>query len=541
MPTTHSTARTAARKPVCGVGLPLSWSLSTMMQVTRLIDRSPPRSTLAWGTAGVVFVVAVVIGLIGLTERTLWLDESATIIASSRSWSGLAALTARIDLVHAAYYAILHVWFALVGYSPFALRVPSVIAVAAAAALLVPLGTRLLSYRLGALAAVVFTATPAALLAATNGRSQSFEMLAAVAATLLLAQAVSGDASTTRLRRTAVWVAYALVAFAGVLLNLWFVFIVVAHALTVVIVAVRRREGRSRLVTSAAVSMALVAIATVPFALGAAGQSAQIGFLQPPTLRSAAITVVRDQSFGLPLVHTGTTWPNLLAAGSWLLAVIGGVWLMRTGRRVLAVVVPWLFVTPVGLLTVTFAVSPAFSDRYLATCVPALSLLVAAGLTALTYRLRAVLAVLGGLALLAFGLHAWQLVRWGDPATVDWQTAAVELEQERADDPSARAGIIYGAMARPPLQLKVNYPDDLKGITDLTKTPPAPSTGFWAKPQSVGDAVARAEGFGVVWYVGEPTSPEVPAVTSAMSGKGFTVAETTPFDGGVLLEFHPVR
>lgn len=512
-----------------------------MMQVTRLIDRSPPRALLVWGTAGVVFVVAVVIGLTGLTERTLWLDESATIIASTRSWSGITALTAHIDLVHAAYYAILHVWFALVGYSPFTLRVPSVVAVAAAAALLVPLGTRLLSYRFGALAALVFTATPAVLLAATNGRSQSFEMLAAVAATLLLVQAVSADASTTRRQRITAWVAYALVAYVGVLLNLWFVFIIAAHALTVVIIAARRREGRSALITGAGVSMVLVAIATVPFALGAAGQSAQINFMQPPTLRGAATAVVRDQSFGLPLVHTGTTWPNLLAAGSWLLAAIGVVWLIRTRRRVLAVVVPWLFITPIGLLAVTFAVSPVFSDRYLAMCVPALSLLVAAGLTALTYRLRALLAVLGGLALLTFGVHAWQLVRWGDPATVDWQTAAVEIEQERVDDPSARAGIIYGAMARPPLQLKVNYPDDLRGVTDLTKTPPAPSTGFWAKPQSVGDAVARAEGFGVVWYVGEPTSPEIPAVTSAMSGQGFAVAETTPFDGGVLLEFRPDR
>jgi mannosyltransferase len=508
--------------------------LSTMVRVTRAIDPSTAdRSTRVWGTAGLVFIVGLVIGLVGLTERTLWLDESATVIAATRSWSGLATLTGEIDLVHALYYAVLHVWFSAVGYSPVSLRAPSAVAIAATAALLVPLGRRLLSYRLGIIAAAVFLVTPAALLAATNGRSQSFEMLAAVAATLLLVTAAHITASGSRPRFVAAWAGYSLVAFIGVLFNLWFVFVVIAHALTVLVLAVRRRENRVQLLGGAVTSMLVVAVATVPFALGAVAQSSQIGFLQRPSARSAVLTVFRDQSFALPLVHTGTTWLLLLASGSWLLAIIGAIWLVRIRPGVLTVV------TPAGLLAVTIIASPTFSDRYLAMCVPALSLLVAAGVTALTYRFRAVLAVIAGLALLVFGAHAWQLVRWGDPATVDWRTAATEIEQERSVT-SGRAGIIYGAMARPPLQLSVDYPDELENVSDLTKTPPAPSTGFWAKSRSVGAAVARTDGYAVVWYVGEPASPEVPAVTSAMRGKGFSAEETTLFDGGILLEYRPI-
>jgi mannosyltransferase len=511
--------------------------LSTMVRVTRAID--PPvadRSTRVWGTAGAVFILALVIGLVGLTERTLWLDESATVIAATRSWSGLATLTGQIDLVHALYYAVLHFWFGAVGYSPVSLRAPSAVAIAAATALLVPLGVRLVSYRFGVITAAVFFATPAVLLAATNGRSQSFEMLAAVAATLLLVTAVDVTESSVRPRLVMTWTGYALVAFVGVLLNLWFVFVVVAHALTVLVLVVRRPERRVQLLVGAATSMLVVTVSTVPFALGAIGQSSQIGFLQRPSARSAVLTVFRDQSFALPLVHTGSTWPLLLASGSWLLAIIGAIWLVRVRPGVLNVVVPWLFVTPTGLLAVTVIASPTFSDRYLAMCVPALSLLVAAGVTALTYRLRAVLAVVAGLALMASGAHAWQLVRWGTPATVNWRTAAMEIEQERSGT-SGRAGIIYGAMARPPLQLAVDYPDELENVTDLTKTPPAPSTGFWAKSRSVGDAVARTDGYAVVWYVGEAASPELPAVTSAMLGKGFAAEETTSIDGGVLLEY----
>lgn len=484
-----------------------------------------------------VFALGLLVDLPWIDRRTLWLDESATVIASTRSWSGLATLISQIDLVHALYYALLHVWFELVSYSPVSLRVPSAVAVAAAAALLVPLGARLVSYRLGLIGACVLLATPAALLGATNGRSQSFEMLAAVAATLLLTVAFDGSVRGSKRRATITWVGYAIVAYLGVLLNLWFIFLLVAHAIMVLALASRRQENRRGPLIGAAMALLGVAIASVPFALGAVRQSSQIGFLEQPTATGVLLAILRDQSFSLPLVHTGSTWPTLLATGSWLLALFGLVWLLRARSRAIVVLVAWLVTTPAGLLAVSVAVAPTFSDRYLAICVPALALLVAAGLTVLSYWLRGALAVLAGIVLLVFGAHAWQLVRWGDPATVDWRSAAMELEQERLDDATSRAGIIYGSMVRPSLQLAVDYPEDVGGIADLTKTPPAPSTGFWAKAQSVGDAVGRAGRYDVVWYVGEPGSPEGPAVTSAMSGQGFKVSETTSFDGGVLVEY----
>lgn len=505
--------------------------------MTQLIRPRVPQPRPVWLTAVAVFALGLLVGLPWIDQRTLWLDESATVIATTRSWSGLATLISQIDLVHAFYYALLHVWFELVGYSPFSLRAPSAVAAAAAAALLVPLGARLVSYRFGLIGACVFLATPAVLLAATNGRSQSFEMLAAVAATLLLTVALRRSVRDSALWTTIAWAGYAIVAYLGVLMNLWFIFLLAAHALTVLLLAGRRQEGRRGSVIGAVSALLGVAIASVPFALGAVGQSSQIGFLEQPTVKTFFLAIVRDQSFSLPLVHTGSIWPALLAIGSWLLALLGVVWLLRARSRAVVVLALWLLTTPVGLLAVSIAVAPTFSDRYLAVCIPALALLVAAGLTALSHWLRGALAVLAGIALLVFGAHAWQLVRWGDPATVDWRSAAMELERERLDDATSRAGIIYGSMVRPSLQLAVDYPEDVGGIADLTKTPPAPSTGFWAKAQSVGDAVGRAGRYDVVWYVGEPGSPEGPAVTSAMSGQGFKVSETTSFNGGVLVEY----
>ncbi|MDN4649277.1 hypothetical protein QCD68_13365, partial [Curtobacterium sp. PsM8] len=123
-------------------------------------DRVTPQRNV-WLAAAVVFVLGAALNLAWAAQRTLWLDESASVISATRSWAGLAELVRHIDVVHAAYYAVLHVWFDLVGYSPLALRVPSAAAAAAAAARLVPLGSRLLSARAGVRAAVVFRAAPA--------------------------------------------------------------------------------------------------------------------------------------------------------------------------------------------------------------------------------------------------------------------------------------------------------------------------------------------------------------------------------------------
>ncbi|MCS6556035.1 hypothetical protein [Curtobacterium flaccumfaciens] len=75
-----------------------------------------------WAIAGGATHFGTLITLITITHRTIWLDDNAIIAASTRSWDALQDLTGRIDLVHAAYYVGMHLWFDLVGYSPFTLR-----------------------------------------------------------------------------------------------------------------------------------------------------------------------------------------------------------------------------------------------------------------------------------------------------------------------------------------------------------------------------------------------------------------------------------
>ncbi|WP_027467125.1 hypothetical protein [Curtobacterium sp. UNCCL17] len=84
--------------------------------------RRDTRRNARWAIAGGATHFGTLITLITITHRTIWLDETATIAASTRSWDALQDLTGRIDMVHAAYYVGMHLWFDLVGCRPFTLR-----------------------------------------------------------------------------------------------------------------------------------------------------------------------------------------------------------------------------------------------------------------------------------------------------------------------------------------------------------------------------------------------------------------------------------
>ncbi|MET0989296.1 MAG: hypothetical protein ABWY54_01485, partial [Glaciihabitans sp.] len=87
-----------------------------------------------------VGLLGLVISLFRIDSPSVWYDEAATVISSTRSRSQLLDMIGTVDAVHALYYALIHVVFDVFGYSPLAMRVPSAVAVGAAAALTVLIG-----------------------------------------------------------------------------------------------------------------------------------------------------------------------------------------------------------------------------------------------------------------------------------------------------------------------------------------------------------------------------------------------------------------
>lgn len=99
-----------------------------------------PRTTLAAGPAA----FSLLLGLWGITrEDSMWRDEAATWQVAHRSIPEMWHLLDTAEVVHGLYYLFAHGIFAVFGDSLLALRLPSVLAMAGAAAVITLLGARL--------------------------------------------------------------------------------------------------------------------------------------------------------------------------------------------------------------------------------------------------------------------------------------------------------------------------------------------------------------------------------------------------------------
>ncbi|WP_329447766.1 hypothetical protein OG906_33410 [Streptomyces sp. NBC_01426] len=350
-------------------------------------------------------VLAFALGVWGNTGPSAWTDEIVTMDVARRSWSELFALLGRVDAVHGLHYVLMHVVGQMTSVTEFTMRVPSAAAVAIAVAGMVWLGRMLDGPKLGTCAGLALAVAPTASRYAQEGRSFAFAMAAAVLATGALAKVLNGDDR----RRWPITYAV-LVALLG-WFNVMGLLLLAAHAITVAWL----RPGRS---TTLRLTLAMTAgiAAVTPLLLLARTQSSAVGE-SPPI------------SFGTPLAlfswllfpgqDTLLTSFKYVLIGSALIALGALVVRRRTTPPLIrAVGVPWL-VAPPALLALATLAQPVFAYRYLVFCLPALALLLSAGILALPWWARVAL-VLAMAAPLAFSHRAIRLEQ-----SRSWDTMAV--------------------------------------------------------------------------------------------------------------------
>nr|WP_249924736.1 glycosyltransferase family 39 protein [Streptomyces californicus] len=115
---------------------------------------------------------ALALGFWGIRRQdSLWSDEAVTYEVAHRSTSDIARLLAEADVVHGLHYFLMHAVFALWEGGTVALRLPSVLAVAATAAGVGLLGRRLAGPRAGLFAGLVLALLPSLQRYAQEGRS----------------------------------------------------------------------------------------------------------------------------------------------------------------------------------------------------------------------------------------------------------------------------------------------------------------------------------------------------------------------------------
>jgi mannosyltransferase len=189
-----------------------------------LTRRRPAAAYLTWGLP---VVASAALGLYEIGGPQLWRDELASWSAASRSLPQLWAMLHNIDAVLGIYYFGLHLWMAVFGQSATAMRLPSVFAMAAAAAVVALIGRRLGGGAAGLAAGLVFALIPSVSRYAQEARPYAFATLFAALATLQFLRAMERPTWTR-------WIIYSVLLGAAGAANLIAVCVVAGHLAIVV-------------------------------------------------------------------------------------------------------------------------------------------------------------------------------------------------------------------------------------------------------------------------------------------------------------------
>jgi mannosyltransferase len=325
-------------------------------------------------------IATTALALLGIGSASFWRDEAATLTATRRPFPALLRMLDHVDAVHGAYYLMMWPLVHLAGTSEPVTRLPSAIAMGAAAFGVAAIGRRLASWQVGLLAGLVFAVLPLTSRFGQEARSYALVTAVAVLTSYLLIRAVDEP-----VRRW--WLAYALSLAALGVLNLFGLLIVPAHAVT--LAAARRRghgspgEPAARPVGCWAIAVASACAVALPIAVLSWHQRQQLAWLTKPRWSDfvTLATMFSGSTASVVLIAA------LVIAGAVLTGSRAGRQPASRGRHAAAPLLiwlstAWLFLPPVLLFAVS-EIKPVYLYRYVVFCLPALALATGAGLAAL--------------------------------------------------------------------------------------------------------------------------------------------------------------
>jgi len=358
--------------PVRGVALDSADELVEVPPPPEPLD-APWLATVAWSVPAVIMAA---VGGIGVWSAPLSVAELTTWRFAATPLRDFWTLLGDAGGAQAPYLVLIRLWATVAGTSDLAVRLPSVLAMAAAAALVAGLGVRLAGLRVGFAAGVLFAALPATARFAQDAGPDALALCAALAATLLLVRIVDEPRGRT-------YVGYAVtIAVLGLVHVGAAAALVLAHGFTVAVLRVPARRAGAWLLASVA-----GAVPVVPFAV------LWISDLGPVRAGGAA-TLSWAATRAMPADLLGGA---LLAGAVLALAFVGA-----SMRRPVVVATLWLFVT-VAAVAVASAFTPLWEPRYLLAAVPGVVVLAAVALR--QFPLARGLAVMAAVGLLGVAGH----------------------------------------------------------------------------------------------------------------------------------------
>jgi mannosyltransferase len=436
----------------------------------------------------VLAAVAAVVSAAGACRPSLWFDEGATISASaSRSLPQLWQLLGHIDAVHGVYYLLMHGWFTVFPPTEFWSRVPSCLAVAAAAAATAVFTRQFCGRGTAICAGVIFAVLPRTTWAGVEARPYALSAAAAGWLTVLLITA-------SRRNRYWLWLSYALALMLSVLVNVNLVLLVVVYAVMLAVM----RPGTSAAIWFTVTSAVAVGVMT-PFMVFAHGQIYQVAWIFPLNWHNA-IDVVQHQYFD-------NSVPFGILAGVLIVAAVvsrpaGADGPAGAARQLLLVSVAWLAI-PTAVSLVYSAVSkPVYYPRYLFFTAPAMAAVLAVCVVTAARKRWAVASVLVVLAVAAAPNYLFsQRTRYAKEGWDYSQVADVVAEHATAGDCLLIDNTVFWAPG-PIRALVATRPAAFRPLTDIGRGARAADRGtLWDGHVAVWLVTAALDKCGTVWTI----------------------------------------
>ncbi len=463
----------------------------SQQETERRERRAAWQARLAWGVPS---LLTLLLGLVGLTRAGLWADELATWGNTTVSWPEFWDQLGGTDASIGPYYVLIRLWTTVFGDSDLSLRLPSLLAMAGAAAVIGLIGNRLGTYRVGLLAGLTFAILPITTRFGQEARPYALAVLFAAIATLMLIRMLDGFTLGIAMTYVAALVAVGLMHLVAML-------IIAAHGLAVLIL---KRKLLWRWIPSASVAV----LALVPIILaGRRQQGNQIGWIPFTDLNQV-------EAYGLEFFGGALIGGAVLALG-----------MAAISRERGAVVGITIGVVPTATLMAAGSVAHLWQQRYVLYTIVGWAILV--GLLLAKRGLVAAVATMATLAVLALPGH----IEVRKPSFRHQDTTAVVALIERDFQPGD--GIVYGMRDRGPGALNrdiiAHYLPADRRPTDLLVDRPM-RTGGWMLASEHQDVAARLGTTKRIWVLrlGEYASPleELDGAKRDVLEEGYDVADS---------------
>jgi mannosyltransferase len=385
----------------------------------RLSERTADRLAIGIPTA-----LAAVLCLLDITGRSIGFDEAATLTIAVQHGAALGRAIAHDGGNMSGFYVLLHVLMGWFGNGELVIRLPSALASVLTVGLTGEIARRLFGRR-AAFATSLLTAVSLPLVFwAQNARGYAL-MVALVCAAYLVFLSLQEKPTLGR------WVGYVVLMSLATYSS--FVAVLVIPAQLLVLLA----PGRRHQLRAFGASLVGIAVLCIPLLVLAARRgSGQLFWVPRPTGETEVQVLQSLTSAGLePSFHATLTTTFLLVFTLGLLALIAAsfipFWSFGRDRPGRTLTVTWIVVPALLTFVYSLVFQPLFLPRNLLMSVPAVALLLGAGITHPRVPWRAGLALLGLLVV----LRGAQVVPSYGVSPEPWQQAsAYVLDHARPSD-----------------------------------------------------------------------------------------------------------